>query len=325
MLKKLYHLFIPHALNNHRSKILHNASLLLIVLFLFCASLVFVVVHRAKPNILGISYSISVDDLLRITNADRQSNGLPALSLNRELTNAAKAKADNMFANNYWAHFAPDGTSPWFFIKQAGYDYSYAGENLAKGFTSTTDIVQAWINSPSHRENMLSNKYKDVGFAIEEGNLLGEDTVLVVEEFAAPTTPVVVDNNAAQVANETAPLAQTPSAGSSADQVSGTVPVKTPQKVILGDANKIVTVTKNASPSFLNTGSIHISPIFDFSYQAKILALILLAIIAGALLIDFVVIEKKKIPRLVGHNLDHLMLIAFAIIVILLEKAGGIL
>ena len=68
-----------------------------------------------------------------------------------------------MFSKNYWAHFAPDGsTSPWDFIHQSGYNYIFAGENLAKGFTDANSVVAAWMNSPSHRENILSNKYKDV-------------------------------------------------------------------------------------------------------------------------------------------------------------------
>lgn len=300
----------------------------MVVLALLSLSLVFVTIHRTHPNVLGISYSISVDDLLKITNDDRQQNGLPPLSLNSELTSAAQGKAVNMFQNDYWAHFAPDGTSPWDFIKGAGYNYSYAGENLAKGFTSSSDIVQAWMNSPSHRENMLSDKYKDVGFAIQEGNLLGEDTVLVVEEFGAPATPVVVDNGAAQVqAANVEPLAQTPSAGSSANPAPSVAltPTPTPAKVILGDANKIVVVTQKPSQSFFEKASINLKPEFDFSSQTRVLAIGILAIFALALFADFIVTEKKKIPRLVGHNLDHIMLITFAIIILLLQAKGGIL
>jgi len=328
MISFLHNLFVPHPHNNHRSKLLHNSSLLIAVFSLLSVSLIFITIHRSHPNVLGVSYSISADDLLKITNSDRQQNGLPPLSLNNELTSAAQGKAANMFQNDYWAHFAPDGTSPWDFIKGAGYNYSYAGENLAKGFTSSSDIVQAWMNSPSHRENMLSNKYKDVGFAIQEGNLLGEDTVLVVEEFGAPVTPVIVDNNAAQVqAANVDPLAETPSAGSSANPTPSVKPRPTPipAKVILGDANKLVVVTKKPSQSFFEKASINLKPEFDFSNQTRVLAIGILAVFAVALLLDFIVTEKKKIPRLVGHNLDHIMLISFAIIILILQAKGGIL
>lgn len=326
MISFLHNLFVPHAHNNHRSKLLHNSSLVIAVFSLLSISLLFITIHRSHPDVLGISYSISVDDLLQITNADRQQNGLPPLSLNTELTSAAQGKAANMFQDDYWAHFAPDGTSPWDFIKGAGYNYSYAGENLAKGFTSSSDIVQAWMNSPSHRENMLSDKYKDVGFAIQEGNLLGEDTVLVVEEFGAPATPVIVDNAAAQVQTaDVEPLTQSPSAGSSANPTPSLTPTPTPAKGILGDANKLVVVTKKPSQSFLEKASVDLKPEFDFSHQTRIFAIGILAIFALALLTDFIVTEKKKIPRLVGHNLDHIMLITFAIIILLLQAKGGIL
>jgi hypothetical protein len=175
---------------------------------------------------------------------------------------------------------------------------------------------------------MLSDKYKDVGFAIQEGNLLGEDTVLVVEEFGAPVTPVIVDNTAAQVQSANVePLAQTPSAGSSANPTPavGLGPTPTPAKVILGDANKLVVVTQKPSQSFLKKASINLKPEFDLSNQDRVLAIGILAIFALALLLDFIVTEKKKIPRLVGHNLDHIMLISFAIIIIILQAKGGIL
>ena len=86
-----------------------------------------------------------------------------------------------MFSKDYWAHNAPDGTTPWVFIKNTGYNYIYAGENLARGFNSASDVINAWMNSPEHRQNVLSPNYQNVGFAVATGTLSGEDTVLVVE------------------------------------------------------------------------------------------------------------------------------------------------
>lgn len=128
---------------------------------------------------------ISVQELISFTNQKRADNGVPALSSNAALTSAAGKKAEDMFAKNYWAHNSPDGTTPWFFIKQAGYNYVYAGENLAKGFNSATDVVNAWMASESHRTNILSKNYKDVGFAVKSGVLSGEQTFLVVQEFGS--------------------------------------------------------------------------------------------------------------------------------------------
>src|SRR5207302_5413693 len=119
-------------------------------------------IKHTHPSVLGDSINIAAQDLLNLTNQERQKNGLAPLVMNDQLTNAAKMKAQDMFALNYWAHNSPTGTMPWDFIKKAGYDYEFAGENLARGFTSAPDIVTAWMNSPSHRENMLSPHYKDV-------------------------------------------------------------------------------------------------------------------------------------------------------------------
>src|SRR5581483_392807 len=191
MKKFLRHYFFPHSKNNHRAKLLHHSSLVFVILGFLAATWISVNIRHEAPGVLGISYSISTNELLSLTNKMRQQNGQPTLTLNSDLNQAAAAKADDMFAKNYWAHFAPDGsTTPWMFIKNSGYDYLYAGENLAKGFTSSSDVVTAWMNSPSHRENILSPKYKDIGFAVKEGTLQGEDTVLVVQMFGSQQTAV---------------------------------------------------------------------------------------------------------------------------------------
>lgn len=128
---------------------------------------------------------ISVKELVDLTNAKRKENGLPVLSSNAQLSNAAAQKADDMFAKNYWAHNSPDGTTPWFFIKESGYSYVYAGENLARGFNNADDVVNAWMASPAHRANLLSSNFKDVGFSVKSGKLNGEETFLVVQELGS--------------------------------------------------------------------------------------------------------------------------------------------
>ncbi len=128
---------------------------------------------------------ISVQELVTLTNQKRAENGFGTLSENSQLSIAAGKKADDMFAKNYWAHNSPDGITPWVFIKQAGYNYVYAGENLARGFNSSSDVVNAWMASSTHRANILSANYKDVGFAVKSGSLNGEQTFLVVQEFGS--------------------------------------------------------------------------------------------------------------------------------------------
>lgn len=186
MLSILRHLFTPTKVNNNRAKILHHKILFSLVVLVLSLSFIFLKVEETKPQVLGISYSISIKRLLDLTNKVRKEKGLTELVLNDKLNKAAQDKAKDMFVKDYWAHFAPDGsTTPWYFIKSRGYEYSYAGENLAKGFTNSDEIIRAWMNSPSHKENILSDKYQDIGFAVGEGKLTGEETTLVVEMFGS--------------------------------------------------------------------------------------------------------------------------------------------
>lgn len=128
---------------------------------------------------------INVADLHLLANQEREKAGLAPLTLNAELSEAAQNKASHMIANNYWDHYAPDGTTPWSFIKASGYDYKTAGENLAEGFSYSSDVVAGWMNSPTHKANVLGD-YADVGYASLIGVILGEETTLVVAMYGEP-------------------------------------------------------------------------------------------------------------------------------------------
>jgi hypothetical protein len=91
-----------------------------------------------------------------------------------------------MFAKNYWAHQSPDGQSPWFFIKSVDYQYSIAGENLAKDFYDTDSMLKAWMASPTHKDNIIHPKYQEIGIAVVDGVLDGLKTTLVVQHFGTP-------------------------------------------------------------------------------------------------------------------------------------------
>src|ERR1035437_764129 len=181
MINFLRRLFLPRETNNYRPGLLHHKILLSAILLLISAGVFTSFVRTNYPAVLGVSADISTQQLLILTNQERQDNNIGALTDNSELDLAAANKAADMFSKDYWAHNAPDGTTPWTFIKAAGYNYVYAGENLARGFNSTSDVATAWMNSPEHRQNVLSPNYQNVGFAVASGKLSGEDTVLVVE------------------------------------------------------------------------------------------------------------------------------------------------
>ncbi len=177
------HLFLPHTHNNHKAKLLHHQSLLVLLGLFIMAQSALGLLGSAKPDILGYASQIPPTAIIELTNKERVSAGLSALKENKLLDEAAAAKAADMFARSYWSHNAPDGTEPWSFILNSGYSYLHAGENLARDFRDPTSVVTAWMNSASHKANLISPKYKDIGVAVVDGRLNGVETTLVVQMF----------------------------------------------------------------------------------------------------------------------------------------------
>lgn len=121
------------------------------------------------------------------TNAARTRNGLIALKENIALNNAAAFKLKDMFARGYFAHIAPSGAGPEFWVTQAGYTYLAIGENLAEGmFTSDSALVSSWTVSAPHRANILDAHFEDIGVAVGKGTYVGRTTWLAVQMFGRP-------------------------------------------------------------------------------------------------------------------------------------------
>jgi|CXWL01.1.fsa_nt_gi uncharacterized protein YkwD len=177
------HLFLPHSHNNHKAKLLHHQSLLVLLGLFVMAQSALTIFNSHNPDVLGYASAISPTTVIDLTNKERQKSGQTILSENKALDEAAAAKAADMFAKNYWAHNAPDGTEPWAFIINSGYSYLHAGENLARDFRDPQSVVVAWMNSPSHKANLLSPKYQEIGIAVMDGKINGIETTLVVQMF----------------------------------------------------------------------------------------------------------------------------------------------
>lgn len=176
--------FIPNKKNNYKPYLLRKGALVIYTLIIFFVN--------TFGGLLGLpqamASSITAENIIRLTNQERAAAGLNTLNTNAKLTAAAQAKANNMFEVQYWDHYGPNGETPWMFITQAGYTYVYAGENLAKGFRTAEGVHEAWMASPTHKENIMSPNYKDIGVAVMEGVLLGKETILVVQMFGNQTT-----------------------------------------------------------------------------------------------------------------------------------------
>lgn len=187
-------LFIPQEKNNHRALLLQPSFLGIFIAIYLLNQSILNSLTVLKPGVLGYSSEITIQKVLDQTNIERQKQNLPLLHYNKILSESAKSKAEDMFTNNYWAHNSPQGITPWDFFKTAGYRYSIAGENLAKDFYDTESLMKAWMNSPTHRDNILNTKYQEIGIAVVDGILNGVKTTLVVEHFGSPLSGEIAND-----------------------------------------------------------------------------------------------------------------------------------
>ncbi len=134
--------------------------------------------------------AFSKEEVLSQTNTLRQNLGLGILKEDPVLDFAALQKLQDMIQNQYFAHSSPAGVSPWYWMDTNQYKYNYAGENLAIGFLTAKDTVDAWANSPSHRENLLNSNYKEIGIAIAPAKIENSQGFLVVQLFGTPKPTV---------------------------------------------------------------------------------------------------------------------------------------
>lgn len=166
---------------------------ILLFVFTFMINFYWFATNWPNQRIKGATSDLTTSQLIALTNLQRIQNDLPALRPNPQLQQAAFKKAENMLTTNNFDHYyqTEEGDiNPWQFINESGYVYHHAGENLAKDFYDSTTLVQAWMDSPLHRDNILNPKYQEIGIAVIEGNFQGkESTTLVVQIFASAVPP----------------------------------------------------------------------------------------------------------------------------------------
>lgn len=282
------HLFFPHQSNNLKAKVLHNSSLLILAVSLIFYQLGLSSLSILAPRILGYAANIAPSEVIRLTNEKRISAGLNPVEENPVLSRAALAKGADMLAKGYWAHVSPDGTQPWKFFTDSGYKYRYAGENLARDFSNPVSAVEAWMASPTHKENLLSPKYKEIGIAVVEGNLNGVDTTIIVQLFGTkfvdtiPTVPVV-------------------GAKSQEPQIEAVLP--------------------QPSPVIEITPQVLVSPF----HASRTVSIIVVFILIALFSVDLVVISHRRITRSSGRTFAHLAFFGMILTILIILKVGQIL
>jgi hypothetical protein len=183
----LKEVFLPTENNNYRPRFLESRVLVYCVVVLFLLKLFtlpFFILFSKNIFFAAIVESM----LIKLTNQERQSLGMAPLKENPQLKQAALFKAKDMLEKNYFAHQSPQGISPWYWFKIAGYNYKFAGENLAIGFLDSEQVYSAWLKSPGHRANILNPSFKEIGIAVLNGNFQGNQTTVVVQLFGTPST-----------------------------------------------------------------------------------------------------------------------------------------
>lgn len=151
--------------------------------------LVFVDEPLRGPVEESLGSILTVDGIVVETNRHRIEAGLPPLTINSQLNDAAMMKVDDMFARQYFAHDSPTGEGPGDLAKAANYEYLMVGENLALGnFLNDEELVQAWMDSPGHRENILKPAFSEIGVGVRRGYYEGQSVWMAVQEFGRPAS-----------------------------------------------------------------------------------------------------------------------------------------
>lgn len=170
-------IFIPTKKNKYHAYLLRKPMLALYLVILIIINMIF--------GGLSMTYSAAAVDftsLYKMHNEEREKRNLSELTINPLLINSATEKAKAMLDSNCWSHYCPDGKSPWDFFDDAGYVYVYAGENLAEGFVDNNAVMSAWLDSPTHRDNIVNTKFTEIGIGFAQGDYQGirNNTIIVV-------------------------------------------------------------------------------------------------------------------------------------------------
>lgn len=295
------HLFTPHYTNNHHARVLHIDAMFVYLLAFVLFRMIVHFGHTQFPDVLGFATDIRVEQLLASTNAKRAEVGLEPLVLDQRLSRAAALKAQDMFANNYWAHNSPNGKTPWEFVSAAGYRYRVAGENLAKNFSVSSAVVDAWMASPTHKDNVMRKDYKDIGFAVVNGVLAGEETTLVVQMFGAGDS---------QLAYQMKPTVLTSSAAASSPLPL--IAVGTPATVA-------------AQNSSFGLRGVFTRPRVDILGLSKYVTTGFAGLILLVVAIDGWFVYRRKIIRVSGHSVGHMAFFSVLLLLLQLAARGSVL
>jgi len=201
--------FIPCEENNYKPRSLDGRSFFVLVVVIVAIKLLGIASYFEYLG-ADIYNQIAQADIYTLTNQVRQDNGLSPLKVNSVLELSAQLKANDMVQSNYFGHESPSGVSPWYWFNKAKYGYTTAGENLAMNFVSSKEVINAWLNSETHKKNLLYADFSEIGVAIANGKINNQKTILVVQHFAKPTIATSVKANPVKSAKPVSTISPKP-------------------------------------------------------------------------------------------------------------------
>ena len=116
------------------------------------------------------SFAAYQQEVVNLVNKERAKYGLSPLKSNASLANVATIKSQDMINKNYFSHTSPTYGSPFDMMKQFGISYRTAGENIAMGQKTPSEVVNAWMNSEGHRANILNANFTEIGIGIAQNS-----------------------------------------------------------------------------------------------------------------------------------------------------------
>ena len=302
---KLKIAFIPCQENNFKPRFLESRFLFYYFLFVLALKIISVSFLAFFPESVFFA-DITKSSLIEMTNQEREKLGIGILKENSKLDEAALLKAQDILDNDYFDHYSPQGISPWYWFQQVGYNYKTAGENLAVGFLDSKEVYDAWLDSFSHKENLLNPNYNEIGIGIAKGDLNGSETTIVVQLFGSQkkNNIIVSENPTEEITLET----------------TETEPIESTSTLVMGEETEINDPIDNKVVSFLATDYYNlIQDIIYISLISVILSLLVNIFVEPkiqhkdlifktsafiVILLLFVFIDREILLSIIPHTLE---------------------
>ncbi len=310
---------VPHEDNDHQPHLLRdNSTRKLIATICAIELVILVLILPTRPDVLTEKINnlaaIFPSVLVEKANKTRTSVAMSELAISDELVYAAQLKANDMAQKGYFAHNSPDGKTPWDWLNAAGYKYQTAGENLAVNFVDSTDVHNAWLNSPTHRANIVRDGFTEIGIATAEGTYKGERAVFVAQFFGTPSARIDRFAEGGTTQGSVAVTDLTPAISQSTSTASTTTEVLGAEIETVEQSFATTSIAEPAIPvvpdNMVTSTTTLIAKVL--SSPKTMLGLVLLALgglITLAIILKVCVRRNIQYPKLVANGIIVLLLI----------------